>query len=685
MLIISIFLFFLFKFKVKVKVMMTSPPRFTHNRNHSIVKVHQGATATIPCQATGDPIPTVTWFSPAHRVIPQSLGSGYYSERVVVLAGGILQVRSSQKIDTGNYTCRASNSAGETNMVVRVEVEASTYGINGQVGGRGWSTNVHSGSQGIRSGDRTDAGMIKSGFTSGIASKVGSNGNSGNSYVDSNGRIGNRESNTSSYPALRSGSENGFNRHFSGGSTGIRDGVSRAKSIGSEADTTGINRSGPTLISSSNSLGINHSTDRGDSRTVNSGNKNNDVIAGRASNNANTIRDNNRLSLNSRLFSNGAGTSTFRGNSFSGNSNLGGTNDSRRKSGASSGNVNTDVGVVTTMKQQALKGQTVLLPCPSQGFLPHHLAWLLPGNGMLPVPYYGGRLTVHRNGSLELRGVQASDGGTLVCVVRSERGETLIRVELEVSEPPQRGLTQERPYTGDLLNPAPSLRSGSPFLQLQRSSGLPATPHPVKSPPSTGPVSEPIVSTRTAPLVSTTNGETLRLPCTVSQTQGSLSWTIPSGKVLSRGESGDSGRYVVREDGTLIVEQASVFDRGTYTCRFSSSDHSSVSVVTVPVIVIAYPPRITKGPSPVTYTHSGVAVELPCLTIATPPATVTWESPDLTQLRVMGQPRIYGNRYLSPQGSLVIQNPTHRDTGFYKCTAKNVIGVDSKATYLHVI
>uniref|UniRef100_A0A8C9Y2W6 Ig-like domain-containing protein n=1 Tax=Sander lucioperca TaxID=283035 RepID=A0A8C9Y2W6_SANLU len=59
-----------------VKVMMTSPPTFTDNRSHHVIKVHHGATATIRCQAAGVPAPTVTWLSPSRRVIPQSLGSG---------------------------------------------------------------------------------------------------------------------------------------------------------------------------------------------------------------------------------------------------------------------------------------------------------------------------------------------------------------------------------------------------------------------------------------------------------------------------------------------------------------------------------------------------------------------------------------------------------------------------------
>uniref|UniRef100_A0AAX7V918 Ig-like domain-containing protein n=1 Tax=Astatotilapia calliptera TaxID=8154 RepID=A0AAX7V918_ASTCA len=92
---------------VKVKVMMTSVPTFTDDRSYHVMKVRQGATARIPCRATGNPTPTVTWFNPANRVIPRSLGSGYYFERVVVVSNGTLEVRLAQKIDTGNYTCQA--------------------------------------------------------------------------------------------------------------------------------------------------------------------------------------------------------------------------------------------------------------------------------------------------------------------------------------------------------------------------------------------------------------------------------------------------------------------------------------------------------------------------------------------------------------------------------------------------
>lgn len=684
--------------KVHVKVMMTSPPSFTNDRSYHVIKVQQGATAIIRCQATGDPAPTVTWFSPTRRVIP--LSSSRNSERIVMGSDGTLELRQVQNIDAGNYTCRATNSAGDRSRVVGLEVEPPNLGPRFQMGGKDWS------SFGTGRDHGSKAEESHRGYTAGVTGRFHGNTSSNNSYREDAGKIRTTMSinginiGTDGHgPATRSDSRNGFNV---GGITTqvgsvISIGVDGARNIGVKADSIGIHRHAPNIFSSGNSMRNSHSMISEGTVTRNSGSSSNEVTV--AGTDTNAGRESSKTSGVSR-------NSFTNSNTNNGNSRIHSIGVSNSNQGANN-STNTVVGVLTTLKRRVIKGQTIVLPCPSLGSSP--LTWLLPGNGVLPAPYYGSRLTVHRNGSLEVRGVRVSDSGTFVCVVRGERGETRIQVELEVSEPrvaPQlqfRGQESSALSTSvlsDKLRPgaihAPSqskpgltqtVHQSTPVTQkpLQQGATLPAAPRPIVPPLS----AKPVVSTQTAPLVSIINGETLRLPCTAPQasrhTQGSLSWTLPSSKVMSRGESVESGRYSVLADGTLVVHQASVFDRGTYVCRSTSSDSSSVTAITVPVIVIAYPPRITTGPSPVTYTRPGVAVELPCLTIATPRATITWETPDLTQLRVMGQARVYGNRYLSPHGSLVIQNPTSRDTGFYRCTAKNVIGMDTKATYLHVM
>lgn len=635
---------------------MATPPAFSDGRSFYVVKVPQGKTAVIRCQAKGDPVPITTWFSPAQRGIPHR--SRFYHERVAVLLDGSLEVYRAQKLDAGNYTCRASNSAGETNMVVGLEVEAPHYGLNNQVGGRGWSPNVVPGIayNGVSRHSNNNGGISRDGISNGVTGQTGS---TNNDRSDSSGRIGNNLARTSTYTA---NGQNQFSQPGSGiaaqiGSTVISLGLGRTNDVRSQ-NQAGINPNGPGIVSSG---------------THNSG-----TISGIS------------------------GTFSSALSNLGGASGTAGTNGSHRKSSSATStgtaqnkqtknSTNATVGVVT-LKKQAFKGQTVLLPCPSTGSPPPRVAWLLPSNAVLPAPYYGSRFVVHRNGSLELRSVRVNDTGTLTCVVRGTRDETKIQVELEVSDSPEEVRSPQSRAVGRPVPGSPSLprthqstfRSVSPeklhsnaFTQTPLKRGSPAVPLP-----------EPVIESRTVPLVSITNGETLHLTCSVPQThghQGSLSWTLPSGNVLSLGESGDSGRYSVQQDGTLTVRHTTVFDRGTYTCKSTNYDSSVVSAITVPVIIIAYPPRITMGPSPLTYTRAGVTVELPCLTIATPRATITWETPDLTGLRVVGQTHLYGNRYLRPQGSLVIQNPTSRDSGVYRCTASNVIGTDTKVTYLHVL
>ncbi|XP_055086357.1 matrix-remodeling-associated protein 5-like [Periophthalmus magnuspinnatus] len=554
--------------KVKVKIMpSSSPPTFEDDSAYSVVKVQLGTTAKLPCAPTGDPAPSVTWFSPMNRVIPWTSRSGFYTERVVV-SGGTLELRIAQKQDTGNYTCQASNAAGTRSKVVRLEVEVPSAIRNSVPGNH-----------------------VLNGHVRGVTTQLGR--------------------------------------------SVVSVGVSGTGNVGFRAENSAINR---------NNIGVN--SNKLASRpgaVLNVETNHNEVVASKPSNDANR-RD---IDISSSVANTGLRNSV-------------------------AGNVSLSQGVVLTVKQQVIKGQSVFLHCPAGGSWTPRLTWLLPGNTALGAPHYGSRLTVHRNGTLELRGVSGADQGRFVCVVRGDRGETRLQVELEVREEPHR----VEPHPGSPVDQRRAQISPRP---------VPRTPTSLLSIASRTLSSEQVVSTKTAALVSIINGETLHLPCSAphspAHSQGPVSWSLPNGQRLSSSER--QGLYSVQTDGTLTVQQASVFDRGTYTCRFSAP--SGVVEVTVPVIVIAYPPRITTGPAPVTYTRPGVAVELPCLAIATPRATITWEMPDMSKLTALGQARIYGNRYLSPQGSLVIQSPSSRDTGFYRCTAKNVIGADTKATYLHVI
>ncbi|XP_067117083.1 matrix-remodeling-associated protein 5 [Osmerus mordax] len=380
-------------------------------------------------------------------------------------------------------------------------------------------------------------------------------------------------------------------------------------------------------------------------------------------------------------------------------------------------------GVANTMRVTAVRDQRKLVDCAAVGTPVPRVMWVLPENVVLPAPYYGSRMTVHRNGTLEIRAVKRSDSSQLACIARNEGGEARLTVHLEVNDvverPQLRGPKTESlsltvgstmtlncsfegaamPQVTWILPNGSPLVSGAQYAKfLHRPDGSLVISNPsvleagmyrclgrnaaglVERTVTLTPGRTPQINNKYNSPITLMNGETLLLHCLASGDPLRLTWTLPSGVVLGRPQR--TGRYAVLSNGTLAIQQASVYDRGSYVCR--AANELGSALLPVSVIVIAYPPRITSGPPPTTYARRGVAVQLNCLATGIPRAEVAWETPDRTRLAVSAQPRLFGNKYLHPQGSLIIQNPSQRDAGFYKCSARNVIGVDTKTTYLHV-
>lgn len=379
---------------------------------------------------------------------------------------------------------------------------------------------------------------------------------------------------------------------------------------------------------------------------------------------------------------------------------------------------------VTRTEETAEEDQRVLLHCKAEGTPYPQVMWIMPENIVLPAPYYGSRIMVHRNGTLDIHNLRKSDSVQLLCIARNEAGEARLQVQLYVTEriekPKLKSLATEtvqftsgvsvllncsvegtpRPEITWFLPNGKTLLSGISIFRFNHlSDGALIIKEPTVSEAgiyqcmgrnSAGSVErtvilessqKPVIRSKHSSLVSIINGENLQLNClSIGNPIPKLTWIIPSGEILTRPQR--MGRYTIFDNGTLTVQQASVYDRGMYLCN-STNEHGSSSM-SVAVIVIAYPPRITTGPSAVTYGRTGLAIKLVCVAIGIPKPEVLWEMPDKTQFKSGTHPRLYGNRYIHPQGSLVIQNPSSRDNGFYKCTAKNLVGSDSKATYVYV-
>uniref|UniRef100_A0A8C2F8K3 Matrix-remodelling associated 5b n=1 Tax=Cyprinus carpio TaxID=7962 RepID=A0A8C2F8K3_CYPCA len=109
--------------KVHIKVVADAP--IIRNNVYSVVKVHFGETVILNCSAKGEPTPTITWTSPAHRAIVP-LSNKYH-----IANDGTLHIQKIQRFDSGNYTCSARNVAGIDKKVIHIEVLVSTPVING--------------------------------------------------------------------------------------------------------------------------------------------------------------------------------------------------------------------------------------------------------------------------------------------------------------------------------------------------------------------------------------------------------------------------------------------------------------------------------------------------------------------------------------------------------------------------
>ncbi|KAK0153610.1 Matrix-remodeling-associated protein 5 [Merluccius polli] len=368
----------------------------------------------------------------------------------------------------------------------------------------------------------------------------------------------------------------------------------------------------------------------------------------------------------------------------------------------------------------AAQGQRKLVDCVATGTPPPRVMWVFPGNMVVPVPYHSGRTTVHGNGTLELRAPRRGDSGQLTCIARNEGGEARLMISLTVGEAAERApKTESVPLTvgtamvlncslqgvsaahltwilpnglplpsgarlpkfahrpdGSLVISNPSVAEAGAYRCQGRGAGGPA-----ERTVAVTPGRRPEITHRYAAPVRVLNGESLWLHCPTSGEPLRLTWTLPSGVVLARPQR--AGRYAVLPNGTLAVRQASVYDRGSYVCR-AANEYGGAAPSAVEVAVVAHAPRITDGPPPKTFARRGVALQLNCEATGVPRAEIAWETPDRMRLAVGTQPRLYGNKYIHPQGALVIQNPTARDAGLYRCTARNAVGVDSKATYLNV-
>lgn len=141
------------------------------------------------------------------------------------------------------------------------------------------------------------------------------------------------------------------------------------------------------------------------------------------------------------------------------------------------------------------------------------------------------------------------------------------------------------------------------------------------------------------------------------------------------------GKFEVLSNGTLLIQNTNIKDRGQYLC-LAENDHGSDKLL-VTLSVVAYPSRILEPKMREIKSHAGNTVEMKCKAEGRPTPFISWILANRTQVR--GQNTEKGRVSVSAEGTLSIGHVSVYDRGHYKCIASNPAGADTATVRLQVV
>ncbi|KAF2353070.1 Fibronectin type III [Trinorchestia longiramus] len=265
--------------------------------------------------------------------------------------------------------------------------------------------------------------------------------------------------------------------------------------------------------------------------------------------------------------------------------------------------------VIAPKNRTVTTGTTLSLPCQVSGFPTPKVDWLRL-DGKIPL----GRASVSSENTLQLTQVSASDSGMYACVAESEAGSIRAEVHVDVLALP---FFNERP--------------GDHVLEEGSSRALPCS----------------------------MDGDPIPI----------LMWRLPGedpNDILLPGHQ--KGKLKVKEDGSLILEDAKLSQSGLYTCLGTNSG-GGVSARSKILVVESFPPPIVGvGPQDQTISN-GDHITLPCEPASeAAEASVSWwfrPAAHLPQHEIVED--LGRGVSLSVNHALTIRNTNRSNNGIYTC------------------
>nr|XP_055047395.1 neuronal cell adhesion molecule a isoform X13 [Misgurnus anguillicaudatus] len=96
---------------------LTEPPRILTPTNH-VYAVITNSRALLDCAAFGSPLPKITWFKDGQSILDGDL--------YIIHKNGTLEINVAQQLNSGKYTCIATNNLGNKENYVHLEVKEPT-------------------------------------------------------------------------------------------------------------------------------------------------------------------------------------------------------------------------------------------------------------------------------------------------------------------------------------------------------------------------------------------------------------------------------------------------------------------------------------------------------------------------------------------------------------------------------